>query len=58
MGVYSDLHNSSPAACAAWGSPDSHLIPAYCLSIVGIVREGPKKKATCFGCIKSQAICV
>jgi hypothetical protein len=51
-----DLYNSSPAACAAWGSPDSHLIPTYCLFIVGIVRESPKKKATHFGCIKSQAI--
>jgi fatty acid synthase subunit beta len=50
-----DLYNSSPVACAA----GTLLTPTYSpltTSIVGIVRENPKKETTHFGGVKDQAI--
>jgi hypothetical protein len=48
-----DLYSSSPVACAVLDSADAHLISAYGFSIVGIVRENPKKKTTHFGGVKA-----
>jgi hypothetical protein len=44
MGMDLNLYTSSSVACAVWDSADAHLISAYGSSIVGIVRESPKKK--------------
>jgi malonyl CoA-acyl carrier protein transacylase len=54
MGMGLDLYSSSPVACAVWDSADAHLISAYGFSIVGIVRENPKKKTTHFGGVKAH----
>jgi hypothetical protein len=54
MGMGLDLYSFSPMACAVWDSADAHLISAYGFSIVGIVRENPKKKTTHLGGVKAH----
>ena len=41
QGMGMDLYNSPPGACAVWDSADAHLISAYGLSNVKIVRKNP-----------------